>query len=61
MFIEQDSHRMRRFLLSGGFFIALLLLIKFNSSVVTMMDQSAPGKCGAVSRLDDVIVISGQS
>ncbi|MGM9891152.1 phosphatase PAP2 family protein [Limosilactobacillus sp.] len=38
MFIEQDSHRMRRFLLSGGFFIALLLLIKFNSSVVTMMD-----------------------
>ncbi|WP_283587223.1 phosphatase PAP2 family protein [Limosilactobacillus viscerum] len=38
MFIERDSHRMRRFLLSGGFFIILLLLIKFNSSVVTMMD-----------------------
>lgn len=38
MFIERDSHRWRRFLLSGGFFLALLLLIKYNSSVVTMMD-----------------------
>ena len=31
MFIERDSHRWRRFLLSGGFFLALLLLIKYNS------------------------------
>lgn len=38
MFIEPDRHRMRRFLLSGGFFVLLLLLIKFNSSVATMMD-----------------------
>lgn len=38
MFIESDSHRLRRFLVSGGFFIALLLLIKYNSSVVTMID-----------------------
>lgn len=38
MFIEQDSHRLRRFVLSGGFFLILLLLIKFNSSVATMID-----------------------
>lgn len=38
MFIERDSHRWWRFALSGGFFIALMLLIMFNSSVVTMID-----------------------
>lgn len=38
MFIERDRHRSRRFILSGAFFIILLLLIKFNSSVATMMD-----------------------
>lgn len=38
MFIERDNHRWRRFAFSGGFFIILLLLIKFNSSVATMMD-----------------------
>lgn len=38
MFIERDSHRWWRFLLSGGFFLALMLLIMFNSSVVTMID-----------------------
>lgn len=38
MFIEQDQHRWRRFAISGGAFIVLMLLIKFNSSVVTMVD-----------------------
>lgn len=38
MFIERDSHRWWRFVLSGGFFIILMLLIKFNSSVATMID-----------------------
>lgn len=38
MFIERDSHRWWRLTLSGGFFIILLLLIKFNSSVATMID-----------------------
>ena len=38
MFIERDDHRWWRFALSGGFFIALMLLIMFNSSVLTMID-----------------------
>lgn len=38
MFIERDAHRWWRFALSGGFFIALMLLIMYNSSVVTMID-----------------------
>ena len=38
MFIERDDHRWWRFALSGGFFLALMLLIMFNSSVLTMID-----------------------
>lgn len=38
MFIERDQHRWWRFAISGGAFIILMLLIKFNSSVVTMID-----------------------
>lgn len=38
MFIERDQHRWWRFAISGGAFIILMLLIKFNSSVATMID-----------------------
>ncbi|WP_323064270.1 phosphatase PAP2 family protein [Limosilactobacillus reuteri] len=38
MFIERDDHRWWRFALSGSFFLALMLLIMFNSSVLTMID-----------------------
>ena len=38
MFIERDHHRWWRFAISGGAFIILMLLIKFNSLVVTMID-----------------------
>lgn len=38
MFIERDQHRWWRFAISGGAFIILMLLIKFNSAVVTMID-----------------------
>ncbi len=38
MFIERDQHRWWRFVISGGAFIILMLLIKFNSSVATMID-----------------------
>lgn len=38
MFIERNQHRWWRFAISGGAFIILMLLIKFNSSVATMID-----------------------
>ncbi|WP_373841585.1 phosphatase PAP2 family protein [Limosilactobacillus sp.] len=38
MFIERDHYRWRRFVISGGLFIILMLLLKFNSSVLTMID-----------------------
>ena len=38
MFIERDQHRWWRFAISGGAFIILMLLIKFNSTVTTMID-----------------------
>lgn len=38
MFIERDQHRWWRFAISGGAFIILMLLIKFNSTVATMID-----------------------
>lgn len=38
MFIERDDHRLRRFAIGGVFFLILMLLIMFNSSVATMVD-----------------------